>query len=71
MTPAHSGADLLRELHESRREIARLRAENQALCSKLGLRSSSAAARTEPPSSFTPTVPPTLKAFPEPDPLDK
>jgi hypothetical protein len=44
--------DLLRELHDSRREIARLRAENQELGSKLGLRSSSPAARAEAPSSF-------------------
>lgn len=45
--------DLLRELHESRREIARLRAENQELGSKLGLRSPSPAAGTEAPYHST------------------
>lgn len=45
--------DLLRELHESRHEIARLRAENQDLCNRLGLRSSSPAARAEPPPLLT------------------
>jgi hypothetical protein len=45
--------DLLRALQESRRVIARPRAENHELGSKLGLRSSSPAERTAAPSSFT------------------
>jgi len=45
--------DLLGELQESRREIARLRAENQELGSKLGLSSSSPSARAEAPHPLT------------------